>query len=191
MPGIQSLIETLVSGDETRAEAAANEMPKWGETAFRELLELRGSHEPDERWWATRALANFQCHAASEALRESLEDPDPDVRQCATLALRHVPSAAAIPALLQAMASEDALLSRLASDALSAVGPPAFGPLERAAGSLHPATRLGAIRALGRMAIPDAVPILFAALDDPSPMVQFWAEDGLERLGAGMIFFQR
>jgi bilin biosynthesis protein len=191
MREIQSLIEALVSGDEPRAEAAANEIPKLGEAALGELLELRRSDVPDERWWATRALANFQCQAAAEALRESLSDRDLGVRQCATLALRHVPSPAAIPALLQAMASDDALLSRLASDALTAVGPPALQPLKRAARSQHAGTRLGAIRALGHMAIPDAVPILFAALDDPSPLVQFWAEDGLQRIGVGMVFFQK
>jgi hypothetical protein len=38
------------------------------------------------------------------------------------------------------------------------------------------------------MNIPAAVPILLELLEDPSPHVQFWAEEGLQRNGVGMVF---
>lgn len=190
MREIQALIGELACGDAVRAEAAAHEVSKFGEAALRPLLDLRRSEDPEGRWWATRALALFDGHVSEQAILESLEDPDPAVRYCAAVALRHVPSVLAIPSLLEAMASQDPLLSRLASDALAALGRPALNPLQQAAQSLHVATRLGAVRALSRMADSDAVPTLFEALDDPSPLVHFWAQDGLNRLGVGMVFFE-
>jgi len=36
---------------------------------------------------------------------------------------------------------------------------------------------------------PGVTPYLFAALDDASPLVQHWAERGLERRGIAMVFF--
>jgi hypothetical protein len=36
---------------------------------------------------------------------------------------------------------------------------------------------------------PAAISDLFTALDDPSPIVEHWAQRGLDGLGVGMVFF--
>jgi HEAT repeat protein len=190
MREIEALISELACGDEARAEAAAIKISEFGEPGFHSLLDLLRSEDSDQRWWATRALALCGGEATGEALVESLQDPDLAVRYCAALALRYVPSVPAISALLEAMASEDPLLSRLASDALASIGSPALLQLREAAQSQRIALRLGAVRALSHLGEPEAAPILFQALDDPSPLVQFWAEVGLDRLGVGMVFFE-
>jgi HEAT repeat protein len=50
-------------------------------------------------------------------------------------------------------------------------------------------TRIGAVRALALNQDPDAIPPLYAALEDSSSMVEHWAVDGLERRGLGMVYF--
>ena len=37
---------------------------------------------------------------------------------------------------------------------------------------------------------PLAIGALFSVLGDPSSIVTYWAEKGLEDLGVGMVFFQ-
>ena len=39
------------------------------------------------------------------------------------------------------------------------------------------------------MEVPETVTILFGASEDPSTIVQHWIEEGINRLGVGMIFF--
>ncbi|MBM3122987.1 MAG: HEAT repeat domain-containing protein, partial [Chloroflexi bacterium] len=53
-----------------------------------------------------------------------------------------------------------------------------------------PAVRMGAVRALAMNEDPGAIPALYAALEDPSSMVEYWAGEGLERRGLGMVYFQ-
>jgi HEAT repeat protein len=50
--------------------------------------------------------------------------------------------------------------------------------------------RIEVVRALAKMQHPDAIGPLFRSIDDPSSLVQHWAEEGLDRLGIGMAFFQ-
>ena len=95
----------------------------------------------------------------------------------------------AAAALARRLADSDALLARLASDALAALGAAALPDLRRAAASSAAGTRLHAVRALSLMKTPAAASDLFAALEDPSTLVQHWAERGLEDLGVGMVFF--
>jgi HEAT repeat protein len=46
------------------------------------------------------------------------------------------------------------------------------------------------VRALSLLKDRAAIPDLFVALDDPSTLVRHWAEQGLEDLGVGMVFFR-
>jgi hypothetical protein len=36
----------------------------------------------------------------------------------------------------------------------------------------------------------EAIPALFAALDDPSAAVTYYAEEALARMGVGMVYFE-
>jgi HEAT repeat protein len=123
-------------------------------------------------------------------LIQALQDVDAAVRQCAALGLREQPSAEALPALATAMADDDPLVSRLAADAMAACGPPAVAHLDRALHSEHPRVRIEAARALAGLRDPSALPALYAALRDPTPLVEHWVILGLQALGQGLVYFK-
>jgi HEAT repeat protein len=50
--------------------------------------------------------------------------------------------------------------------------------------------RIEAVRALAHIDDPAVVPTLFAALSDPSAIVVHLAEEGLNRMGIGTVFFE-
>ena len=172
-----------------RAERARTVLTSHGLEALPALLRLAQSETPDHRWWALRCLADVYHPRADDRLLQGLHDADVSVRQAAALALRDRPLAAAIPRLVSLLDSADSLLSRLAGDALAAMGSVASPALAQAARSSSAVTRIGAVRALALNQDPDAIPALYAALEDDSSIVEHWAVDGLERRGLGMVYF--
>jgi HEAT repeat protein len=66
----------------------------------------------------------------------------------------------------------------------------AIPALENIMQATDPTIRIEATRALAAIEDPQAINVLFAALNDPSQIVVHWAEQGLERLGIGMTFFK-
>jgi HEAT repeat protein len=184
-----NLIAELASGDDLRAERARAALTAHGLEALPALLRLAQSASPDHRWWALRCLTEIHHARADDRLLEGLHDPEVSVRQAAALALRDRPLAAAIPQLVSLLDSQDSLLSRLAGDALAAMGSVASPALAEAARSSSAATRIGAVRSLALNQDPDAIPALYAALEDDSSMVEHWAVEGLERRGLGMVYF--
>ena len=189
MGDLESLISELNSDDDARAARALSQIPQYGEPALDYLLNLLESSEPDPRWWAVVALAGMDHPRANAALIEALGDKDPTVRQCAAAGLRQHAMPDAVPRLIEALGDEDPLLARLASGALAVAGPEAISPLSEAMQSQASQVRIEAARALGQTGDPDAIPALFAALNDTSAVVVHLAEVGLERLGVGMVFF--
>lgn len=189
MADFDGLLADLISGDEARAETAAAAIAQDPEAALAALRSLSNTSEADQRWWAIRTLSRIDHPSARQVLIDGLADPDPGVRQCAALGLRQNPSPGAIPSLIDALEDSDRLVARLASEALTAVGAYAAEPLSEAMKSPKPGVRIEAARALAMMHDPVAIPALLAALDDPSPIVLYWAETGLENLGVGMTFF--
>jgi HEAT repeat protein len=187
---LEALLHDLTSGDDRRAESSAQKIMHMEAHVMAPLLSMLNSSDPDHRWWATRALATLKQPAASEGLCQSLKDPNPSVRQCAALGLRERPSVAAIPSLIVSLGDPDRLVARLSGDALIAVGPLVIVPLSDAAQSTNPSVRIEATRSLAMISSPQTIPALFAALNDPSPLVEYWAEEGLNRLGIGMLFFK-
>jgi HEAT repeat protein len=189
VPDLSSLIADLASGDDLRAENARLVLASLGTAALPAVVDLIHSPHADHRWWAVRCLADLPHVRADRLLVDALDDPSTLVRQAAALALRDRPLAAAAPRLVALLASEDGLLARLASDALAALGSVGSSALAEAVRSGSAVTRIGAARALALNEDPDAAPALFAALDDPSAMVEYWAAEGLERRGLGMVYF--
>jgi HEAT repeat protein len=187
---LETLISELNSEDDARAARALSQIPQYGEPALDFLLNLLDSSEPDERWWAIVALSGMDDPRAQKATIEALSDGDETVRQCAAAGLRQHPNPDAVPRLIAALGSEDRLLARLASGALAAAGPEVIPPLSETMQSDIPQVRIEAARALGQTGDADAIPALFAALNDTSAVVVHLAEVGLERLGVGMVFFR-
>ena len=184
-----SLLKELTGGVDERAEAAARALARYGLEVLPALQELLHRPDPDLRWWATRALAEIDDPQVVSLLLESLQDPDALIRQCAALALRQQPSFQAVPGLAQALSDADRLLARLAADALITTGEGAVPALLEIMRHGPQAARLEAVRALAGIGDPRAIPALFDALDEDSALMEYWAGEGLERMGVGMTFF--
>jgi HEAT repeat protein len=189
-PEPRELLADLASGDEARAESAVPLLAALGGAILPDLIELLGTQNRDQRWWATRALAALGGDGAVSALERALQDPEPEVRQCAALGLRHHPAASAIRSLAAALSDPDRMTARLAGDALIAVGPRATPDLIEVVAQAGPAAKIEAVRALAAIGDQRSIPALYALLEDPSALVQHWAEEALERMGVGMVYFK-
>jgi HEAT repeat protein len=190
MEELSVLLSQLNCGDDEQAEQALSHMADWGPEAL-EALEERLSHpEAEIRWWAVRALAEVQDERVPGLLVRTLSDPDKGVRWCAGLALRMHPSPQASLALVEMLADRDALTRRLAGDALVAIGSPVVLELLKAMQPGDQWVRLEAVRALAKIGDQRAIPALFEALDEGSALIEYWASEGLEKMGVGMVFFK-
>lgn len=196
MEELHQLAAELSCGDDERAEAAVKKLVDLGQPAVPALIELLTAHrdggqdeEVDARWWAVRALAEFRGEEAVKALIEALRDPEPSVRQGAALALRKQAARQSVPALVAALDDPDYLTGHLSVDALVAVGEEAVPALMEVMETGSHAARVNAVRALAMIGDQRAIPVLFKALEG-GPVMQHWAEEGLERMGVGMMFFK-
>jgi HEAT repeat protein len=178
----------LFAGDDERAEAAlAAVEPGW----LPELLAALADENVDTRWWAVRALALLPGAEAAAPLLRAAADPDPTVRAAAFFALGERAAPEGIAPLVAALGDASEYLARLAADALTHIGPSAVPALINSlAQSPQPRVRLYAARALAAIGDPSAIPALFNALEDESALVQYWADEGLERMGVGQVYFK-
>lgn len=187
---MDDLLLELTSGDDERAEGAALRLAAHGEAAIPALRSLLAAPQGETRWWAVRALAEIPGGWVAPWSIEALKDPDLAVRQCAALGISRQPDDQAVPVLVETMSSDDALLARLAANALSSIGEAAVPALlDLLEHGLQP-VRLEATRALAMIGDTRAIPALFNALDGDSALLEYWANEGLERMGVGMMFFK-
>jgi HEAT repeat protein len=190
MQEFSDLLCELSCGEDERAEAALPLIAARGEEAVAPLQERLLYPAAEVRWWAVRALAEVQDERVPALLVQALADPDVGVRWCAGLALRMHPSLQAAPVLVGMLADSDALTRRLAGDALVAIGNEAVLLLLEIMQSGGPAARLEATRALAKIGDERAVPALFQALEQGSALSEYWASQGLEKMGVGMVLFK-
>jgi HEAT repeat protein len=178
----------LFSGDDALAEAALAQ----AEAGWLPALEaaLAGA-DADRRWWAVRALAMLPGDEPTRALLQAAADPDTGVRAAAFFALGERAAPAAEGVLVAALGDPSEYLARLATDALIHIGSPAVPGLIRAlTQAAQPRVRANAARALAFIGDTSAIPALFQALEDESALAQYWAEEGLERMGVGQVYFK-
>jgi HEAT repeat protein len=191
MAELREVLAELLSGHPERAERAAVLLPQFQQQAIHELSQLAHDPSAETRWWAIRALAEFDSEEAAAALiTTALGDSDNSVRQCAALALAKHPQPAAIPALITLLNSSDGLLARLAGDALIATGSEAVPALVETLADDSLQAQTEAARALALIGDTRAVSALFKLLDSDSVILEHWASQGLEKMGIGMHFFQ-
>ncbi len=190
MQGFTDLLDELGCGDDERAEAALSHLAVWGPEVIDSLRQRLVNPEAEVRWWAVRALAEIHDERVPALLTRLLSDPEKSVRWCAGLALRTHPSTQSIPSLLPLLLDEDGLTRRLAGDALIAIGSPAVPQLLDAMQKSVHVARLEAVRALAKIADERSIPALFEALDDSSALIEYWASEGLEKMGVGMVFYK-
>ncbi|HLE29487.1 MAG TPA: HEAT repeat domain-containing protein [Anaerolineales bacterium] len=183
-----TVLDELFSGDDARAAAVLEHVDAAHLPALAEALASGGA---DSRWWAACALARLPDARALNALLAAAIDPDPDVRAAVLQGLGEQRAPEAVAPLLFALADDSSYLARLAADALIRIGKPAVPSLIRALeNDAAPHVRVHAARALALIGDIAAVPALFHALEDESAMVQHWAEEGLDRMGVGQVYFK-
>ena len=187
---LAALLQTLGAGNEEAREAAALALGGLGPEAIEPLVELLSMDDADIRWWAARALAEVGGKAAVEPLLSVLSDPDPDMRACAALSLGRVGEGQAAPTLTVLLTDESAFVASIAADALAMIGQPAVEPLAKMLAEESSHARLLAVRALGHIGTQNAIAPLFGALQDPSYLVRYYAQEALEALGVGMVFLK-
>jgi HEAT repeat protein len=184
------ILDELGCGDDARAEAALSHLAVWGPEAVEPLRKRLSNPDAEVRWWAVRGLAEINDERIPGILVTALSDADQSVRWCAGLALRTHPSEEAAPTLLSLLTDEDSLTRRLAGDALVAIGAQVVPQLLDALQNGEHLTRLEAVRALSKIGDPRSIPALFECLDDSSALVEYWASEGLEKMGVGMVFYK-
>ena len=184
----QAFRDAIAAGDDAVTEQAAMALRDLGDAAVPLLHDTLSDQDPNQRWWASRALAAVGGLAAREPLAAALADSEPSVRACAAQGLGELGAEEATAALVAHLADSDALVSRIAADSLARIGAPAAPALVAALQSGNAPTRAGAARALSLIRCEDAVPALCAALDDSNPIVSYYAEHALEQTGVGWVF---
>lgn len=197
MTNLESLLEDLSSGDESRAEAAVAPLIEMGEEAVPALLELIRSPDVDTRWWGLRVLASSP-HAQTDWLVPYLSDPAPEVRQCAALGLAGKPDETAVEPLVRALNDPDSMVASLAANALVKTGAPAVSALieavkrrpESGDGNGSQSQRVHALRALAEIRDHRAIPVMMQVMQEDSALLQHWAQEGLERLGLDMVYIK-
>jgi HEAT repeat protein len=162
---------------------------KLGEDAFPALRELLKSTDVDDRWWALRTLAQSP-QARTEWLLPLLNDSAAEVRQAAALGLCSHPDETAIRPLIRVLSDADSMVSDLARNALVVIGKPSVPSLLEIPKDAPQRARINALRALAEIGDYSAIPVLMAALEEDSVMLQHWAEEGLERLGLNMVYLK-
>jgi HEAT repeat protein len=191
-------LDDLFSGDDDRALAALAGIGPEHLPDLQAAL-LSSEADPDRRWWAVRALAELaRADVAPQAdptalslLLTATADTNVDVRAAVFQALGETRAVEAITPLLFALSDPSTYLTRIATDGLIHIGSPAVPGLIRALeNDAQPRVRVSAARALALIGDPSAIPALFHALEDESNLVQHWADEGLERMGVGQVYFR-
>lgn len=184
-----SLLIELTSGDDQRAEQAVTALALHGSEALPIIHQMLSSDNSDTRWWAVRCLAQME-NPPLNLLIQSLDDVYQEVRQCAALAISHHPDISAINKILGLLSEPESVTTNLAATALVAIGKDAIPGLLDHLPSLNGIGRIEAFRAIACIADQRAIPILISALDEDSLTINYWAEEGLNRLGLDMVYMK-
>lgn len=188
-PEVELLLIDLNSGDDIRAEQAVAGLTAYELEVIPALQEMLISPVVDTRWWAVRCLAQMENPPRS-LLVESLDDRSQEVKQCAALAISHHPDESAIPLLLNLIADLDSVTTNLAATALIAIGQKAIPGLLEILPILKDLNRIEAFRAIASIADHRAIPVLMSAFEEDSLAINYWAEEGLNRLGLDMVYLK-
>ena len=184
---LDELIAALTSRDDSAAESAVHELKEQGAAGTSVLVELLESKDPEHRWWAVRALAATPGPQTAWFVR-ALEDPETEVRAAAALALAAHPDEAATAPLVSALSDVDGLVAVLAVHALVRAGNSAVPLLVESYEKAPARGRIHILRALAELRDPRAIKLMMIALETNSAALQYWAREGLERLGLDMVY---
>jgi HEAT repeat protein len=186
---MHELLAELTSGDDTRAENSIPAILELGTAAIPELVKLTHAAEVDSRWWAVRALAASPL-TRTDDLIPLLSDSAPEVRAAAALALCNHPHENAVTALTKTLSDEDPLTAGLAGNALVKIGSPSVPSLLEVMNEAPTGIRIIVLRALSEIRDHRAIPVMMKSLSEESAVLQYWAQEGLEKLGLDMVYLK-
>jgi len=191
MTGLEALCADLVSGDDSRAEQAARNLPQLGLAALNAVCALYETSDAEARWWIVRSLAGFETTSQTTTfLLAALSDESEEVRQAAAMAFCHHPDPQALTKLAFTLNDPDPMTAKLASNALILLEKQATWVLLDVLENGQQTARLEAVRALAEIKDTRAVPGLIKAYETGSAIMQYWAGLGLENLGVGMVYLK-
>lgn len=189
MDELQKSLHDLSNGNESQAERAVVTLVAMGAKAIPALRELTLSTDPDVRWWALRTLAQ-STHSLPEWLVPFLNDPAPEVRQCAALGLGIKADESTIQPLVRALSDENEMVCSLAERALIKIGAASVPSLIEVVMKATRSARIHGLRALAEIRDHRAIPIMMQVLEEDSALLQYWAKEGLDRLGLDMVYLK-
>lgn len=172
------------------AEGAVSQLIELGEDAIPALLDLTHSPDADSRWWALRTLAGSPLCRTEWLLPFLANDPAPEVRQCAALGLGYKSDESAIQPLVHALSDEDGMVANLAVNALVKIGKTSVPALVDVVKNESQSARINALRALAEIRDHRAIPVMMKVMNEESALLQYWAKEGLERLGLDMVYIK-
>ncbi len=190
MTTLEKLLTDLASGDEERAESAVAPLVELGQDAIPALLNLTRSPDTDSRWWALRTLAQSPLCRTEWLVPFLMNDPAPEIRQCAALGLAGKADESATQPLVDALSDADGMVGSLAATALVNIGSAAVPALIETVKNGTRSARILALRALAEIKDHRAIPIMMKVMEEGSSLLQYWAKEGLDRLGLEMVYIK-
>jgi len=190
MPLLQDLLDDLISGDEARAEAAVPLLIDVGTDATTALKKMSKSKNVDARWWSVRTFGQSPQCPIEWLTTFLIKDPAPEVRQCAALVLSMRPDEKGTQSLVQALSDDDGMVVSLAVKALVNIGESAVPLLIQTVENSRQSARIHAMRALAEICDHRAIPVMMRVMGEDSSLLQYWAKEGLERLGLDMVYIK-
>ena len=189
MHSLDELLAELTGGDEESAEAAAFGLAQFGQKAIPALELLAISSVADHRWWAIRILAQMEAPPVDWFI-QGLADMSEEVQEAAALAIAAHPTEKAIPELIRVLSEADGVLGTLVVKALVAIGKTSVPGLLDAYQKARQQSRILIMRSLAEIRDPRAIALMLKATEDGSAMLNYWAQEGLERLGLNMVYIK-
>jgi HEAT repeat protein len=82
------------------------------------------------------------------------------------------------------------MVGSLAATALVKIGAPAVPSLIEVVKNGAQVARIRALRALAEIRDHRAIPVMMKVMEEDSSLLQYWAQEGLERLGLNMVYLK-
>ena len=182
-----SFLNAIAVGDDDTTEATVAMLTSADELA---LIELAQSADPDQCWWALRALAAVGGESSLPTVSGALGAADPALRVVAAMGVAHLhqrqPQATQplLPQVAQLLADDDGFVRQAAADGLAQCGDDAISALTTVIfQSKHEGARTRATGALRKIASMKAAGVLFHCLNDHNHLVHTYAYEALDEMG--------
>lgn len=186
---VEALLAAVATADDEAAEAAVTRLDGADEPA---LLALLADDDPEQLWWAVRALGACGSEAAIAPLLLLLHHEDAALRTVVAMAVSAIagrfPDSAAIQEQITQLTAlftdPDGLTRQVAADAVAQCGNRAIPALvDVLRFSSDQSARSRAAYALGKIGTMEAAPALYRCLNDQNYLVHTYAHEALDKLG--------